>query len=96
LKPGGWGWIAPWNGLGKRQHDPVQVQEILARQADAFVECGWSAFHLDDDLARHYGVSGAVANHALFIKNLRMPPAIANVKARLASFKTRVADVFLR
>lgn len=96
LRPDGWGWIAPWNGVGKRDPDSPLVREILQRQSAAFVECGWSAFDLDEDLARYYGIAGAVVNHAMFVKNLPVPATFGSLRGKLANLKTRVTNLFLR
>lgn len=81
LKPGGWGWIAPWNGSKGRCADAGDAARVLRAQAEAFSACGWQGFDLSDTWARHYGVDGAVANHALFIKGLEAPPHLAKAPA---------------
>jgi hypothetical protein len=45
----------------------------LDAQKRAFVECGWRAIDLSNECAAYYGVSGKVANHVLFVRNLRGP-----------------------
>lgn len=83
LRGGAWGWIAPWNGPPKSGMPPDRVDMLLGAQAAAFRKCGWSGFDLDDSLAAYYGVQGHVANHALFLKNLAAPSALAGGAAAI-------------
>ena len=87
LKPTGWGWIAPWNGLPKNGWEDRDPQPFLDAQAEAFGECGWSGYELNDDLTSRYGITGNVQNHALFVKNLGCCAALSAatpiVKARV-------------
>lgn len=77
-RPDGWSWIAPWNGVPKKAElSPDATQAVLHDQAAAFRAHGYEAFDLSDELARRFGVSGAVANHALFVRNLPVPPEVA-------------------
>ncbi len=74
LRADAWGWVAPWNGLPKGitpESDPVA--HTLTVQAKAFAAYGFSAFELTDELSRYYGVHGATANHALFLRGLPVP-----------------------
>jgi hypothetical protein len=96
LRPDGWGWVAPWNGIGKRDPDSPFVCEMLQRQTAAFVERGWSAFDLNPELAGYYGMNGAVVNHAIFVKNLPVPAKVNTLRVKLASLKARVTNLFLR
>lgn len=73
LKPGGWGWIAPWNGLGKLERSDEQVQSLLLAQRKSFEAAGWKAHDLNGEQARYYGVQGNVANNVLFTRNLPRP-----------------------
>ena len=78
IRPDGWGWIAPWNGIPK--NDPPgdkEVERILQTQEDAFSSRGFDVFLLNDSLAKRYGISGAVVNHALFVRNLSVPDEVA-------------------
>ena len=87
LKPAGWGWIAPWNGLPKNGWEDQDPQPFLDAQAEAFGEYGWSGYELTDDLTNRYGITGNVQNHALFVKNLgscvALDAATPIVKARV-------------
>lgn len=96
LKPGGWGWVAPWNGLMRRDERSVNVRAHLARQTDAFTECGWTAFDVDEQLARYYGVHGAIENHALFVKGVPSPPSVVSFRVKLTNLKARVSEMVLR
>lgn len=74
LKPGGWSWIAPWNGAPKKGELTVDDKRaVLALQADLFRQFGFSGYNLDERLAKKYGVTGAVENHALFLRGLPIP-----------------------
>ena len=97
LKPGGWGWIAPWNGVNKkRELRAAEIQQRLRRQAEVFQECGWQAYDMSGFQASWYGVSGAVANHPLFIKALPPPPTRSNISVWLVRTRERVARLFNR
>ena len=74
LKPGGWGWIAPWNGGDKCDMADPTVQQHLRRQVATFQDCGWTAYDLSEPLAAHYRMKWAVGNHVLFLRNLPEPP----------------------
>ena len=77
LKPTGWGWIAPWNGLPKTGWEDQDPPLFLKAQAEAFSECGWSGYELPDVLTRRYGIRGNVQNHALFVRNLETRETLA-------------------
>lgn len=71
VKAGGSSWIAPWNGLPKSiELSQAQIEKILSIQRDAFLSNGFKVAELTVQQAARYGVTGAVANHALFTKNL--------------------------
>ena len=71
VKAGGYAWIAPWNGVPKSiELSPAQVDMVLSIQREAFLKNGFKVIELTDQQAVRYGVTGAVANHALFTKNL--------------------------
>lgn len=78
LKPNGWGWIAPWNGLPKKRWENRDPQEFLDSQAESFGECGWIAYDLPEELTMRYGITGSVLNHPLFVKNLDCSKALAS------------------
>lgn len=80
LKPNGWGWIAPWNGLPKKGWEKRDPQEFLAAQTEAFEDCGWTAYELSDELTKRYGITGSVMNHPLFVRNLDCSKAMASAK----------------
>jgi len=82
----GWGWIAPWNGPPKQGLPQEQIELLLRTQAAAFCGCGWAGYDLSDELAGYYGISGRVASHALFVKNLAVPP---RVKQAATAFPAR-------
>lgn len=78
VKAGGWAWFAPWNGVPRRRRlSAARVRQVLDIQAGAFRTHGFDAFDISDDLARRYGITGGVANHALFTLNLPLPDAVA-------------------
>jgi len=77
LKSDGWSWIAPWNGAPKKAELSARKrQDVLSVQADLFRALGFIGFDLNGDMARRYGVTGAVENHALFLRGLRVPDAL--------------------
>ena len=77
LKPSGWGWIAPWNGLPKKGWEDRDPQEFLDAQIEAFGECGWIGYELPDELTKRYGITGTVQNHPLFVRNMECSKALA-------------------
>jgi hypothetical protein len=72
LKPGGWGWIAPWNGRPKSGFDDALVRTMLDAQRTAFLECGWIVHELSKQQAAYYGMGGTVENNPLYLKNLAL------------------------
>ncbi len=72
IKPGGWGWFAPWNGRGKRD-DPGPCEARESAQRAAFAACGWSAYEPGDNAAAYYGIGYVVARRILYLKNV--PPS---------------------
>lgn len=78
LRPDGWGWIAPWNGVPKDGLDPGRVRDVLAVQADAFRGAGFVGIDLTEDLAKRYGVHGSTANRALFLRGIAVPSRLAD------------------
>ena len=78
IKPGGWAWIAPWNGVPKKADlSPEQVVHALSVQAEAFGELGFLGVDLTERLSKRYGVHGATANRALYLLNLTAPARLA-------------------
>jgi hypothetical protein len=73
LKPGGWGWIAPWNGRPKYGIDDELAARMLDAQNEAFAACRWKRYELTPEQAAYYGVTGQVENNPLFLKNLAAP-----------------------
>lgn len=96
LKPDGWGWIAPWNGARKRDLNDPEVVRHLRRQKEVFQDCGWTAFDLDDRTASYYGLCGDVANHALFLKNLKDRRQVELRSPWLGAFKHRIVQMLSR
>lgn len=77
MKPDAWGWIAPWNGVPKKADlSEDQIRTVLERQVWRFRQHGFRAFDLTVELATRYGVTGAVANHALFTRGLEVPTPV--------------------
>lgn len=71
IKDGGCSWIAPWNGIPKSVNlSPDQIEKTLTVQREAFLSNGFTVTELSEQEAARYGVTGTVANHALFTKNL--------------------------
>jgi len=71
VKPKGWAWIAPWNGVPKAAIlTDKEVRHILEVQNQAFEDRGYRTLMLDKEQTDRYGVSGQVANNPIFLKNL--------------------------
>ena len=77
VRPGGWGWIAPFNNIRKDLTDEEEIASYLAAQIECFREHGFEAIELGDELSHYYGVHGAVANNPLFTRNLKLPERVA-------------------
>jgi SAM-dependent methyltransferase len=72
VKPGGWSWIAPWNGLPKTASDlPEQeVRDFLEVQRQSFQRYGFTHRDLTKEQASRYGITGSVENNRIFTRNL--------------------------
>ena len=71
LRPPGWGWIAPWNGVPKNLDlDDAQLDAVLGAQVDAFRAAGFVFRDLSEDDTRRYGAHGGTANNALLTRGL--------------------------
>jgi hypothetical protein len=78
VRPEGWLWIAPWNGVPKTCGlDRDGQRRILDRQRALFEGMGCKAVDLTRELAVRYGVTGKVANHVLFSRGLKQPLKVA-------------------
>lgn len=81
IKPGGWAWIAPWNGVPKQAElSEADVKRVLSIQAQEFKETGFTGIDLTTSLSKYYGVHGLTANHALFLLNLKTPTRLKGCK----------------
>lgn len=81
LNPDGWAWIAPWNGAPKNKAlNKTEIDNILSIQNETFRTLDYEVFNLNDKLAKYYGISGTIENHALFIKNLSAPAKLKGYK----------------
>ena len=77
IKPSGWAWIAPWNGVPKSVDLSVNdIRRVLSVQAETFKRLGFKGIDLNDYLCRYYGVHGDTASRALFTLNLEMPKSV--------------------
>jgi hypothetical protein len=75
IKPGGWGWLAPWNGAPKATTlSQKEQQDVLNLQKDSFEACGFETVVLTRAQLKAYGVNGNVANNVVYIKNLSHKP----------------------
>ena len=69
VKPGGWAWVAPWNGVPKTLNASERVLSTLVEQQRIwFEEAGFRARELTRQEAIRYGVHGEVFNSPLFTK----------------------------
>jgi hypothetical protein len=74
-KPGGWAWIAPWNGVPRNTELGVTtIARTLELQRMHFEAHGFKTIALSEELSRRYGVHGAVANNVVFIRGLSHVP----------------------
>lgn len=74
IRPGGWAWIAPWNGVPKKAElSCVEIQKILGLQVKVFKEAGFEAIDLNEKLTKYYGIHGATANRPVFLLNIPAP-----------------------
>jgi hypothetical protein len=86
VRPEGWLWIAPWNGVPETfALDRDRQRRVLDRQRRLFEVMGCEAVDLSPKLAARYGVTGRVANHVLFIRGLRQPPQASRQAGPFAS-----------
>ncbi|MDB4470724.1 class I SAM-dependent methyltransferase [Deltaproteobacteria bacterium] len=78
LNPGGWAWIAPWNGVPKKADlSEAEIQGVLDLQIALFKAAGFQAIDLTDELTKYYGVHGVTANNALFLLNIPVPQKLS-------------------
>lgn len=81
LKPGGWSWIAPWNGVPKKAGlSENDTRRVLAVQARIFKQLGFTAIDLTEKLSKYYGVHGVTANRALYLLNITPPTCLKGCK----------------
>jgi len=75
--PGGWAWIAPWNGVPKQAElSEADIERVLNIQSKTFKDLGFAAVNLTKELTLRYGVHGNVANRALFTLNIKLPESL--------------------
>jgi hypothetical protein len=65
LKPGGWGWVYPWNRF--RDKASAHVEPMLAAQRQAFERKGFAAFELTPLFAQAGGIRD---RRDLFLRDL--------------------------
>jgi SAM-dependent methyltransferase len=78
LKPGGWGWLFPWNRY--RHTPPAHIKLMLAAQRQAFERNGFTAFEVTRLFARAGGIRD---RRDLFLRGLDPGPRGLNPR-RLA------------
>lgn len=77
LKPDGWSWIGPWNGVPKKLDiDDATIHNTLNYQQELFEALGFTTHPLSVPQAKYYGIGGNVANHLIFTKNLEWTPSL--------------------
>ena len=71
IKPLGWGWIAPWNGIPKKVSlEKHKIKKILNFQQELFTSNGFKFKNITENQSKYYGINGNVANNIIFYKNL--------------------------
>lgn len=76
LAENGWAWVGPWNGVPKKANlDEFTIEKTLDLQHRYFNDLGFDRHELSVEQTKYYGVSGHVANHVIFTKNLKWRPA---------------------
>ena len=71
VKPEGWAWIAPWNGVPKKDLlSEVDIDWVLSRQKELFLNHDFECIALTKSQSEAYGLTGAIENNVIFIKNL--------------------------
>lgn len=78
LTSGAWGWIAPWNYCDPQLAvSDARREEVLRVQADAFAERGFEGFDVIEEYRARWDLTGsALENHAVFVRNLDLPPSM--------------------
>ena len=75
IKPDGWAWIGPWNGVPKKAElDAATIDHVLDLQRELFEKHGFTTVWLTPEGTKRYGIHGQVANNVVFCKNLTSPP----------------------
>ena len=75
IKPGGWGWIGPWNRVPKAaNYSKNEIEAILEKQKVLFEAAGFQTINLTWLQRRRYGLHGKIANSRVFLKNLERRP----------------------
>jgi Methyltransferase domain len=85
LKPNGWAWLAPWNGLTPDLHvSHESAKHILETQSRLFRDFGFTELELSEAQTKRYGVHGRVENSVIFTKNIgSVPPEETTWSSRL-------------
>lgn len=73
VKPEGWAWIAPWNGVPKKDLlSRKDVERVVSRQKELFLSHRFECINLTKRQSEIYGLTGAIENNVIFIKNLKV------------------------
>ena len=71
MKPNGWAWIAPWNGIPRdAEIKNKDIQSVLNYQIKMFLDHGFEFLNISYEQSKYYGINGTVANNIIFYKNL--------------------------
>jgi hypothetical protein len=71
VKPEGWAWIAPWNGVPKKDLlSSSDIERVVSRQKELFLSHQFECITLTKSQSEIYGLTGTIANNVIFIKNL--------------------------
>ena len=71
MRSGAWAWIAPWNGIPKKENiETSDIERVLNIQIELFSEHGFNYITLNEKQSKYYGINGNIANNIIFYKNL--------------------------
>ncbi|MDA8660025.1 hypothetical protein N9M01_07375 [Luminiphilus sp.] len=71
VKPEGWAWIAPWNGVPKKDLlSKKEIERVVSLQKELFLSHRFECITLTKRQSEIYGLTGTIENNVIFTKNL--------------------------